>query len=102
MAARSFQITLTAGAKRLSDVYGDGPGVINAANDLPYRQILFTAEADSFLGSAATVTSTTYGIKIASAATLPVALGAFETGPLKLSDLWGAGSGILHILAIPF
>lgn len=102
MAARSFQITLAAAAKRLSDVYNDGVGVVNAANDIPYRQLLFTAEADSYLGSSSAVTSTTYGIKVATAATLPTVLGPYETGPLKLSDLYGAGNGVLHILGIPF
>lgn len=102
MAARMFQITLAAGAKRLSDVYLDGAGVINAAHDLPYRQILVSTEADAFLGSDNTTTTTTYGVKVAAASTFPVSIGPYETGPIKLSDLWGVGSGILHILGIPF
>jgi len=117
MAAKSFQITLTAAAKRLSDVYlgqtaggpggpaeniGGGVSTPDARSDIAYRQILFTTEADAFLGAASTVTSTTYGIKIATAATVAVGIGPYETGPVKLSDLWAAGSGVLHILAIPF
>lgn len=98
-----FQITLGAVAKRLSDVYGGVAGANpDAALDLPYREIQFTTEADAFLGGTNLVTSTTYGIKVATAATVPAKIGAYETGPVKLSDLWGAGSGVLHILAIEF
>lgn len=105
MAARSFQITLAAGAQRLSDVYGDGVGVIHAAHDLPYRQILFWAEtADAFIGSAPSVTSTTYGIRVVAGAAgvLPVSIGPYEAGPLRLSDFYAAGTNVLHILAIPY
>lgn len=102
MAAFSAQITLAAAAKRLSDVYGDGAGVIHAVHDLPFRQLLFSTDADAFLGDNAAVTSTTYGVKVAAAATVPVFIGPYETGPIKLSDFWGAGSGVLHILGIPF
>lgn len=106
MAARHFTITLAAGAQRLSDVYGDGAGVVNAAHDLPYRQILLQNEA---AGSAAyigesTVSTTDYGVLVPTDATNPpvVSIGPFETGPVKLSDLYGVGGGDLHILAIPF
>lgn len=104
MAARHFNITLAAGAKRLSDVFGGPVGAQpDAALDLPYRQILLTAAVDAFIGDDSAVnTSTDYGIKVASASTFPVSIGPFETGPVKLSQLWGAGGGVLHILAIPF
>jgi hypothetical protein len=104
MAARHFQLTLAAAAQRLSDVYGDGVGVVNAANDLPYRQLLLSATgADAFVGDDAEVDSTDYGALVDSTALTPVVLGPFETGPLKLSDLYVAGAGAtLHVLAIPF
>ena len=105
MAAKSYNLTLGAAALRLSDVYGDGAGVVNAAKDIPYRQILLSASgADAFIGGAnQTVTGTDYGIQVDSTALGPASIGPYETGPVKLSDLYAAGAGAtLHILAIPF
>ena len=45
MAAKSWQLTSTAAPKRLSDVYGGAPGVINAGDDIPYRQVIIQASA---------------------------------------------------------
>lgn len=108
MAVRHFTITLAAAAQRLSDVYGDGVGVVNAAHDLPYRQILLQDEpggSDAFVGES-TVTSTDYGVLVPTHATNPpvVSIGPFETGPVKLSQLYAVGTAgsDLHILAIPF
>jgi hypothetical protein len=109
MAARHFTLAVTAVAKRLSDVYGDGAGVINAVHDVPYRQILLQAEESQgavvYLGQS-TVTTAAYGVIVPTAAAAPpvVTLGPFEMGPLKLSDLYAVsgGSANLHILAIPF
>lgn len=106
MAAYNYQLALAAAAKRLSDVYGDGAGVVHADHDLPFRQILLSSGgAVSYLGADALVTSTTYGIRveIGAAGDAPVSIGPFETGPVKLSQLYAAGNGAtLHILAIPF
>lgn len=109
MAARDFQITLTAAAKRLSDVYGiaaDAPQPLFAKADIPYRQILLSAEtAVGFVGADNLVTSTKYGIRVEIGATAvePVSIGPYESGPVKLSDFWAAGNTcVLHILAIPF
>lgn len=105
MAARSFNLTLAAAAVRLSDVYGDGATVVNAAHDIPYRQVLLAASgADAFVGAGdQSVTSSDYGIQVDSTALVPASIGPFETGPVKLSDLYAAGAGAtLHILAIPF
>lgn len=100
MAARSFNLSLTGAAKRLSDVYGGAAGVINAADDIPYRQLCLEAETAAVqIGSANTVSATIYGNSIATGATL--ILGPYETGPLKLSDLWAFGTATLHILGIP-
>lgn len=99
---KAFTLTVTAAAQRLSDVYGDGVGVVNAANDVPYRQILLSTETDCEVGDS-TVTTAAYGVKVQSAATLPVSIGPWETGPMKLSELWVVGtSGKLHILGIPY
>jgi hypothetical protein len=105
MAVRHFQLALAAAAQRLSDVYGGVAGANpDAAEDLPYRQILFSAAgADAFVGDDADVASTDYGAIVDSTALTPVVVGPFETGPVKLSQFWAAGAGsTLHILAIPF
>jgi len=106
MAARHFNVTLAAAAVRLSDAYG-GPAGANpdAALDIPYRQLLFTATgADAFIGDDAQVTSTDFGVQVDSTnVSAAPSIGPFETGPIKLSHLWAAGAGsTLHILAIPF
>ena len=101
MALRSYNLSLAGVAKRLSDVYGDGVGVINAANDIPYRMLLLQAETGAIqIGSASTVSATVYGVSIAVGAIVP--LGPFEAGPIKLSDYYAFGTGTLHILAIPY
>ena len=65
MAVRSYQLALAAGALRLSDVYGDGAGVVNPKNDIPYRQVVLQASgAAAFVGFNNLVTSTVYGAKI--------------------------------------
>lgn len=127
MAARSFQIALGAGATRLSDVYigltmgaeggpatniGGSASTPNARSDVPYRTIVFYASgAAAFVGGSdmagtgsTPVSSSTYGVKVDSAAGVPpLVLGAFDQGPMKLSDYWASGSGsTLHILAIPY
>ena len=100
---RSFSLPIAGVAKRLSDAYGDGVSVVNAANDIPYRQLLLTAEtADIEIGDQA-VTTTAYGLKIAMAQTLPIVIGPWETGPIKLSEIWAISTtATLHILGIPF
>lgn len=100
---KSFTLQTGAAAVQLSDAYGDGTSVVNAAHDIPYRMLLLSAEtADIEVGDSA-VTTSLYGLKIQSAATLPVALGPWETGPIKLSEIWCIGtSGKLHILGIPY
>lgn len=110
MAARSYQLTLAGAQKRVSDVYGGAAGAVDAALDIPYRQILLQAETGAIqIGSIATaagtspappLSATVYGNSIAIGATL--SLGPFDTGPIKLSDLWAFGTGTLHILGIPY
>lgn len=101
--ARHFTLALGAAALRVSDVYGDGAGVVNAAHDLPYRQLLVSASgAKAYLGES-TVSTTDYGVLLDNMSLEPVALGPFETGPVKLSGLYAVGAGAtLHVLAIPF
>lgn len=110
MPARDFQVALAAVAVRVSRVYPSGAGDAqpSAAEDIPYRQLLLSATgADAFVGShedsGALTTATTFGIAIDSTALGPASIGPFETGPVKLSQLWAAGAGAtLHILGIPY
>lgn len=106
MAAKSFTLSVAATKTRLSDVYGGAAGANpDAANDIPYRQLILQAEtADAKIGDA-TLTSTNYGALVPNAApAAPIVLGPFSSGPVKLSDLWalGGGTGKLHILGIPY
>lgn len=106
MAIRSYQLTLAAAAQRLSNVYGGESlgNQINAAQDIPYRQLFLQATgANAFVGMDSLTTSTTYGVEVDAADLQPVILGGFDDGPLHLSDLWVAGAGAtLHVLGIPF
>lgn len=110
MAARDFQLDLDAAARRLSRVYPSGAADANpsAAEDLPYRQIILQARtALVFVGAASDVTSTNYGFRLEIAAIgegdSTVSIGPFETGPVKLSQIWAAGAGAtIHIFGIPF
>lgn len=108
MGARDFQVTLAAAAVRLSRAYASGAGDVrpSAAEDIPYRQVILSAEgAAAFVGAASDVSSTNYGLRveIGAAGSGAVTIGPFETGPIKLSDLWAAGAGsTLHLLGIPF
>jgi hypothetical protein len=104
MAAKSFTLTTAAAKTQLSDVYGDGVGVVNPANDIPYRHLILQAEAADIKIGDNTITGTNYGVLAPSAApAAPVVIGAFDAGPIKLSQLFAIGAGgKLHILGIPF
>jgi hypothetical protein len=98
MPAASFQLVSTAVPQRLSDVYLDGPGVVNAAHDIPYRQLILQASAAVTIGETSAKAAT--GIPIGVAGT--ITLGPFDTGPLKLSEFWVVGAATLSILGIPY
>jgi hypothetical protein len=98
----TLQLALAASpAKRLSDAYGGAAGVVDQAKNIPYRQLVISAAgAAATLGSAATVTAPT-GFPIALNGT--IILGPFDTGPVKLSDLYALGAGAtLNVLGVPF
>lgn len=108
---RSYALTLTGAIQRLSDVYGDGAGVINAVNDIPYRTLVLQgakAGADVFVGGdnlALTLSSTKFGVRLdPTAAAPPVVLGGYDMGPLKLSDIYvlGTNTQIMTVLGVPF
>jgi hypothetical protein len=101
VAVRDFTLTITAAAQKLSAALANtergGP------QDESYRELSITCETDCFLGSSSSLTTSTYGIKVLAAATLPVKIGPFDAGPVKLSDIWVIGtSGKLHVLGITY
>jgi hypothetical protein len=102
----SGQLALAAGAQRLSNLYGGASlgDTVSPAQDVPLRQVLLTADgADAFVGATSAVTSTAYGTKVDSAENVPVSIGPFNSGGIKLSDIWVAGAGAtLHVTGIVF
>lgn len=102
----SGQLVLAAGAQRLSVMYGGASlgNAVNPAQDVPLRQVLLIAEAaDAFVGQTDQTTSAAYGTKVDSSENVPVSIGPFDNGGIKLSDLWVAGGGsTLHVLGIVF
>jgi hypothetical protein len=103
MAARSFNLTITAAAQQLSSVLS--PSQRGGPVDEAYRQIILTTETDCFIGSSSSLTTSIYGFKLfaQTASMEPLYIGPFPDGPVKLSDLWVIGtSGVLHIFAIPY
>ena len=106
MALRSYQLVLAATPKRLSDVYGGTAGVADPKTDISYRQVILQAEgSDLYLGGDNTVSTTNYGAKasVIGQATPSGGLGPFDSGPIRLSDIWAVGAGAtLHILGVPF
>jgi hypothetical protein len=97
MAVKVLSIALTGTAQQLSAGFAGSEGL-----NLPYRQLLFTATGAAATLGGPGVTPTT-GVTLATTAPLPLSIGPFETGPVKLSDLYAVGAGAtLTILGIPF
>lgn len=100
MAARHYNLVLTGAAKRLSDVFGDGAGVLAAEHDLPFKVLTLQAETGAIqIGGDQTVSATVYGNSIAIGASLSL---NFPGAPIKLSEFWAFGTGTLHILGHPY
>jgi hypothetical protein len=99
MPVLTLQLTSTAVPKRLSDAYpGANIGVVDAALDIPYRQLIIQASAAVTISD--TAAKAAQGIPIGVGGTLT--LGPFDTGPLKLSEFWVTGAATVTILGIPF
>ena len=100
---KTFQLTLSGAAKRVSDVYTGTPAGTDPAPalDIPYRGLWFYAETGAIsIGETNAVSGSVYGNLIAAAGTL--ALQPAQPGaPMKLSDFWAFGTGTLHILGVP-
>jgi hypothetical protein len=98
----SVQLALGAAAKRLSDVYGGTPGTPDETKNVTFRQILLTATGAAATIGGPGVTATT-GVVIATTAPLPLSIGPFPSGAIKLSDLYAVGAGsTLSIVGVPF
>lgn len=110
MAFKHFALTLNGGVQRLSDVYGKGANVVDQADNVPYRQLTFQSDpanaAAVFVGSTNAVSSANHGFSVdpTQASQLPIVLGPFDTGPLKLSDFFviGTNNERLMIGGVPF
>lgn len=107
MSARDYTLTLNGAAQCLRSVLGNtergGP------QDEAYRIIMLQPDKantnDIFVGSSSAVSSSLYGIRMDAADTVTsLEMGHFDTGPIKLSDLWviGTNNEKLHIFGIPF
>lgn len=109
-----FNLTLTGAPQNLLTAATPATGTSVAAQtaNRPLRAIhLQAAGANSgaiFVGDDAQVSSTDYGVRIPVPATsvpaAPFSFGDFESGPLKLQDVWviGTGDDVLHILTVPY
>jgi len=109
MAFKQYTLTLNGAAQRLSNVYGGAANVQpSAADDIPYRQIFFSADPASanpvYVGSDALVTAIRHAFSIspvvgvALGSVQSVSIGPFETGPLKLSDFWVVGTNAQRLM----
>lgn len=97
-----YTLALSGTAKRLSDVYGGTAGTPDEPKNACFRQLLITAT-----GAAATLggpgVTTTTGVVVSQTAPLPLSIGPFDTGAVKLSDLYAVGAGAtIAIVGVPF
>src|SRR3990172_719180 len=104
---RSYQLTLTGAAQRLSDALGDGVGVVNPVNNFALRLIMFQGlkanTNDIFVGHNSSVSSTIHGFRVdATDSAQPIIIGGFDEGPIKLSDFWvlGTANEVLVVAAV--
>lgn len=114
---RTYQLTLAATPKRLSEAFGLGAApadqtsaaykayeqAFNAA-DIPFRELTFqlltAAAAAAYVGENASMTNAIYGFRLDPGDTAPpFKLGPYDSGPLKLSDFWALG-GVGEVLVI--
>lgn len=116
MSFRHYNLTLDGGIQRLSSVLADTE--VGGADDEALRVIQLQMQGDSsdplFVGGApkvgttVTLTSTDHGFRLepgsAGVPAAPYLLGEFETGPIRLSDIYvlGTAAEVLHITVLGF
>ena len=98
----TYTLALAASAKRVSDVFGGPANSVDQAKNIPFRQLLISATgAAATLGSAGVTTTT--GVTISHTAAQPLSIGPFDTGAVKLADLYAVGAGsTITVLGVPF
>lgn len=108
MAYIAYSLTLNGSAQRLSSVLSDT--TVGGKDDISIRQLILQGHhantARVFVGDDASVSGTDYGfyLPIPTDSPLPVSVGPFETGPVRLSNFWviGTNNEVLKIGIIPF
>lgn len=105
---RHYALTLTGAAQRLSSVLSPD----DQANRRAFRELALQALGSNsnpiYVGGSSSVSATDYGFRInvptGGVPDSPERLGAYDTGPLRLEDLWviGTGSEVLHVLGVEF
>jgi hypothetical protein len=107
--AKHFTLTLTGSAQRLSSVLTDP--TVGGRDDVGYRQIILSQVpangAVIYVGASSGVSSTSHGFSLdptQATAVDKVSLGPFDSGPIRLSDLWviGTNNELLGIFGIPY
>ena len=105
MALASYDILLTGVAQRVSTVLGQ------AVDGISFRQLIISADpanaAVAYVGADSGISSTSHGFALdptQATAVDKVSIGPFESGAVRLSDLWvlGTNNERLHILGVPF
>jgi len=108
VAFKSYSLTLTGAAQRLSSVLTDP--TVGGKDDVSCRQIFLQGHhantARIFVGDSDQVSGTVYGtyLPIPTGSPMPVVIGPFEAGPVKLSSIWvfGTLNEVLKISLVPF
>ena len=116
MSFRHYNLTLDGNIQRLSSVLANSE--VGGPDDESLRVIQLQMQGDSagplFVGGApkvgttVTLTSTDHGFRLepgaAGVPAAPYLLGEFETGPIRLSDVYvlGTDSEVLHISVLGF
>ncbi len=109
MAARHYMLTLDGAAQRLSSVLANTE--VGGPDDVACRQIILAADPANgnavYVGADNTVSATDHGFSLdptQATAKDRESIGPFDTGPVKLSDIWVLGTATqrLGIFVVPF
>jgi hypothetical protein len=108
MAFIAYSLTLNGSAQRLSSVLANTQ--VGGPDDVAIRQLTLQGHhantARVFIGDDSSVSVTDYGFycPIPTGSPVPVILGPFETGPMRLSNFWviGTNAEVLKIGIVPF
>jgi len=103
MSFRHYALTLSGAAQRLSSVLGDTqPG---GTQDVACRQIFLAADPANgnviYIGGASPVVSAeshAFSLDPTQATQLPVSIGPFNAGPVKLSEIWALGTASQRLM----